>query len=57
MYICVKFSPTNLNLGLCPIHPTNTYTCKVTNPLKITIINNLGEIGSHWLLSACPQIC
>ena len=45
MYICVKFSPTNLNLGLCPLHPTNTYTYKVNNALKITIINNLGENG------------
>ena len=29
--MCVKFLPENLNLGgLCPPHPTNTYTCRVT---------------------------
>ena len=24
IYICVKLSPINLNLGSCPPHPTNT---------------------------------
>ena len=30
MYICVKFSPRDLNPGPYPPHPTNTYTCGVT---------------------------
>ena len=26
----MKLSPGDLNLGLCPPHPTSTYTCGVT---------------------------
>ena len=28
--MCVKLAPGDLNLGLYPPHPTNTYTCEVT---------------------------
>ena len=28
--MCVKLSPRDLNLGLCPSHLINTYTCGVT---------------------------
>ena len=33
--MCVKFSPEDLNFGLCPPHPTNTYTCRVTIALRV----------------------
>ena len=26
----MKLSPGDLNLGLCPPHPTSTYTCEMT---------------------------
>ena len=33
--MCVKLPPGDLNLGHFPLHPTNTYTCKVTIAPKV----------------------
>ena len=33
--MCVKLPPGDLNPGLCPPHPTSTYTCGVTIVPKV----------------------
>ena len=61
----VKLSPKDLNLDLCPSHPTSTYTCGVTIALRVCggqehilkkkkkhhmpIIVNFGNIFQHIL--------
>ena len=33
--MCVKFPLRDLNFGLYPTHPTNTYACGVTITLRV----------------------
>ena len=33
--MCAKLSPRDLNLDPCLLHPTRTYTCKVTIVLRV----------------------
>ena len=44
VYMCVKLPPRNLNFGLCPPHPTNTYTCEVTIAQRVC-----GDLSSWGL--------
>ena len=33
--MCVKFPSGDLNPSSCPLHPTNTYTCRVTTAPRV----------------------
>ena len=36
--MCVKLPSRDLNFGSCPLHPTNTYICRVIITCRVIIV-------------------
>ena len=51
MYVCVKFSPENLNPDPCLSHLTSTYTCRVTIVPRVIF----GMLKYHLVCFSTPN--